>query len=240
MGFSPVAMIESGPRIVARKPADLLTALVLRTPVMTGCRLIRINASPFDASKMELVTVEDRQAGERTIPCDAVIFTGGFVPESSLLGGLPAAMRDGATRGPAIDQCWRLADQRIYAAGNVLRGVETAAWSRREGAAAANAIADDLLGLVRPRERLVPLVCAEPILFAMPFGIAVPGPRPGPLHMAIRMRRTARGRITLSLDQAVFWRSRPMSLLPERRILLTRDLPDLSQAASVQIGFEQR
>ena len=58
-GVQPVAMIEAGARIVARKPADFLTRHALGTPVMTGCRLMRINASPFDASKLESVTIED-------------------------------------------------------------------------------------------------------------------------------------------------------------------------------------
>ena len=91
------------------------------------------------------------------------------------LGGMRDLL-DPRTNGPAIDQCWRLADPRIYAAGNLLRAVETAAWSRREGIAAANAIADDLLGRSPPRERLVPLRCVEPIHFVTPSAVAVPGP----------------------------------------------------------------
>jgi NADPH-dependent 2,4-dienoyl-CoA reductase/sulfur reductase-like enzyme len=236
-GIKPVAMIESGPRIVARRPADLLTRYILRTPVMTGWRLSRINGSAFDASKLESVTVEGEGGGSRNIPCDAVIFSGGFVPEASLLAGLADA-RDGATRGPGVDQCWRLADPRIYAAGNVLRAVETAAWSRREGMAAGNAIADDLLGAAEPRARLVPLVCSGPILFATPSAIAVPGPQPGPLHMMIRMGRAAAGRITISVDGAVLWRSRSATFRPHRRIGLCRRLPFLSGASSVEIGFE--
>jgi hypothetical protein len=120
----------------------------------------------------------------------------------------------------------------------VLRAVETAAWSRREGMAAGNAIADDLLGFSEPRARLVPLVCSGPILFATPSAIAVPGPRPGPLHMMIRMGRAAAGRITISVDGAAFWRSRSATFRPHRRIGVCRSLPDLSQAESVEIGFE--
>jgi hypothetical protein len=233
-------MIEAGARIVARKPADFLTRYALRTPVMTGCRLTRINASPFDASKLESVSLERSCGGTSKLPCDAVIFTGEFVPEASLLGGLDLTIRDCATRGPAIDQCWRLPNPHIYAAGNVLRPVETAAWARSEGAAAGNAIADDLVGLTKAPERLVPIVCTDPVRFATPAAMAVPGPQPGPLHMAIRMARPASGRITISAGEAPFWRSRSGTFRPERRFLLTRDIPDLSRVQSIRIGFEER
>ena len=201
---------------------------------------MRINASPFDASKLESVTIESHGGGSSKLPCDAVVFTGEFVPEASLLADLASTMRDRATRGPAIDQCWRLPNPRIFAAGNVLRPVETAAWARSEGAAAGNAIADDLLGLTPPPERLVPVVCSDPIRFATPAAIAVPGPRPGSLHMVIRMARPACGNITMAAGGAVFWRSRAATFRPERRITLTRNIPDLSGADTIQIGFEER
>lgn len=239
-GVKPVAMIEAGSRIVARKPADFLTRYALGTPIMTGCRVVRINASPFDASQLESVTIEDSGGGSRKLSCDAVVFTGAFVPEASLIGGLASTLRDRATRGPAIDQCWRLPNPRIYAAGNVLRPVETAAWARSEGAAAGNAIADDLLGLMKPPERLVPVVCTDPIRFATPAVIAVPGPQPGSLQMAIRMARPAHGRITMATGGVPFWHSRSSTFRPERRIMLTRSLPDLSRVESIQIGFEER
>ncbi len=239
-GVRPVAMIEAAARIVAQRPADLLTRHALGTPVMTGCRLTRINASPFDAAKLESVTIESDRGGSSKLPCDAVIFTGEFVPEASLLADLASTLRDRATRGPAIDQCWRLPNPRIYAAGNVLRPVETAAWARREGAAAGHAIADDLLGLSTPPERLVPIVCSDPVRFATPAAIAVPGPQPGSLQMAIRMARPARGRIAMVAGGAPFWRSRPATFRPERRIMLTRSIPDLSRADTIEIGFEER
>jgi thioredoxin reductase len=235
-GVRPVAMIESGERIVARRPADLLTRLVLRTPVLTGCRLMRINATAGNASRLESVTIEDR-TGSRLLPCDAVIFTGGFVPEASLLDGR-RELCDRATGGPAIDQCFRLADPRLYAAGNVLRAVETAAWSRLEGMAAADALADDLFARSPQPDRRVPLLYGEPVRSVTPAAIAVPGPPPGALHMMVRMASRATGRLTMAVDGKVFWGSRRATFHPERRIALSRSLPDLRDAKAVTIGFE--
>jgi pyruvate/2-oxoglutarate dehydrogenase complex dihydrolipoamide dehydrogenase (E3) component len=235
-GVRPVAMIESGPRIIARRPADVLTRHILRTPVLTACRLARINASSLDPAQMDSVTVEDGK-GSRQLACDAVIFTGGFVPEASLISGAPALL-DRATNGPAVDQCWRLADPRIYAAGNVLRAVETAQWARSEGIAAANAIADDLHGRLAPRHRLVPLRCAAPIRFVTPSAVAIPGPPAGPLMMKLRMAERVTGRIVMATGGEVFWRSCRSTFHPERRISLSRNLPDLTRADAIEIGFE--
>jgi hypothetical protein len=91
-----------------------------------------------------------------------------------------------------------------------------------------------------PVERLVRVVCSDPIRFATPSAIAVPGPRPNSLQMAIRMARPARGRVTMSIGGRPFWRSRAATFRPERRIMLTRNLPDLSRADAVHIGFEER
>jgi hypothetical protein len=54
------------------------------------------------------------------------------------------------------------------------------------------------------------------------------------------MSRPARGRITMSVGGALFWRSRSATFRPERRIMLTRDMLDLSHANAVEIGFEER
>jgi NADPH-dependent 2,4-dienoyl-CoA reductase/sulfur reductase-like enzyme len=185
------------------------------------------------------VTVSDPGGVTTEISCDAVIFTGGFVPEAELLGLRAGELTDGGSGGPAVDQCWRLADPRLYAAGNVLRSVETAGWAAREGAAAATAIVNDLLGEeLRPSRRL-PIVCSDPVKLITPSALAVPGPRPGPQQMYLRMARTAVGRLTLAVDGQTIWRSRRFSALPDRRLAVTRDLPDLSDATSLTVGFEE-
>jgi NADPH-dependent 2,4-dienoyl-CoA reductase/sulfur reductase-like enzyme len=235
-GVAPVAMIESGPRIRTLKPADLVTRLVLRTPVLTLRRLVSINAAPTDPGRLQSVTIADSHGLTMEITCDAVIFTGGFVPEAALLS---RALTDEASLGPAIDQCWRLADPRLYAAGNILRSVETAAWSAREGAAAANAIADDLAdGTARPARR-VPVVCTAPVKLVTPAAIAVPGPRPGPQQMHLRMERAATGRLTLAVDGRRIWSSPRFTALPDRRLAVTRNLPDLADAGILTVGFDE-
>jgi hypothetical protein len=181
----------------------------------------------------------DASGTKSEIACDAVIFTGRFVPEASLLSTLRSDLTDAGSRGPAVDQLWRLAEPKLFAAGNVLRSVETASWSAREGAAAAHAIADDIEGRSVAPERRIPVLAADPVKLVIPAAIAVPGPVPGPLQMTLRMARSAVGRLTLVVDGRTIWRSGPFTAHPERRLHVTRELPDLSNARSLTVGFEE-
>ena len=57
--------------------------------------------------------------------------------------------------------------------------------------------------------------------------------------MCVRMARPATGRLTLAADGGVFWRSPRLRALPERRLRLTRDLPDLADVGALTAGFEE-
>jgi pyruvate/2-oxoglutarate dehydrogenase complex dihydrolipoamide dehydrogenase (E3) component len=238
-GVRAVAMLEARDRITANRPADWFARLVLGTPVFTSTRLVSINAAPTDASRVQSVTVADAAGKQREISCDAVLFTGAFVPEASVLAGLPAGMLHRISRAPLVDQEWRLANPRVYAAGNVLRSVETAAWSHREGIAAGEAMADDICSGAPTERRRVPIVCTGPVTASVPAAVLVPGRAPGALQMQVRMARAARGRFTIALDGRIVWRSAPTTALPERRIGLVRQLPSLEGVATIEIGFEE-
>ncbi|MDQ6435336.1 FAD-dependent oxidoreductase [Mesorhizobium sp. LHD-90] len=236
-GVRAVAMIEPGERIVARRPADLFARAVLGTPIRYRSHVIRINATPHDAGRMASVTIDDASGRSEDVACDAVIFTGCFTPEASLLGRRPD-LRDAGTRGPAVDQFWRLAEPGFYAAGNVLRPVETAAWSAREGALAGQAIADDHSGGAPLGERRVPIRTDGLVAFSTPSCLTVPGPALGPLRLAVRVKAAARGRFTLSADGMIVWRSVTMKIMPERRIVLDPKFPDLEKVGELRMGFE--
>lgn len=238
-GVRAVAMVEPGERIVARRPADLFARAILGTPIRCRSRLVRINAAADEAGRMASVTLEDTAGRSEDVACDAVIFTGCFTPETSLLGRRPD-LCDAGTRGPAVDQCWRLAERGFYAAGNVLRPVETVAWSAREGALAAKAIADDHFGGAPLGERRIPIRADGLVAFSTPSCLTVPGPALGPLRLAVRVKTAARGRFALSADGAVFWRSGLMRVLPERRIVLDPKFPDLLKVGELRIGFERQ
>jgi thioredoxin reductase len=232
-GIRPVAMLEPADRIVTLRPGGAIAKLLLATPILLRHRIGSINAAPDDAGRLRSVTVETPD-GAREIGCDAVIFTGDFVPEASLLGPHPELVAAGSL-GPATDQRWRTANPRLYAAGNVLRAVETAAWSAREGASAAEAIAADLGG--NASHRSIPIELGGPIGLVVPSFISLPVGELGPLLMQVRMRASAHGRFALAADGAEVWRSGRMQALRDRRIGLTRRLPPLDRVEKLRLSF---
>jgi hypothetical protein len=76
----------------------------------------------------------------QVVECDTVVFTGDWIPENELA-------RRGAVEtlkpslGPQVDAAFRTSQVGIFAAGNLLRGVETADWAALEGQRAARSMA---------------------------------------------------------------------------------------------------
>jgi hypothetical protein len=113
--------------------ADLLA----RTPILTNKRVTNI----LGHSRVEGIEVVDLESGKtQIIECDTVVFTGDWIPENELARrgevetGKPSL-------GPQVDAWFRTSQAGVFAAGNLLRGVETADWAALEGRAAARSIA---------------------------------------------------------------------------------------------------
>ena len=119
-------------------PAKILYAdLLAHASILTSTRVTNI----FGRQRVEGIEVIDTGAGKtQVIECDTVVFTGGWVPENEL-----ARRGDVQTRrpalGPQVDAMFRTSQMGVFAAGNLLRGVETADWAALEGRAAARSIA---------------------------------------------------------------------------------------------------
>ena len=119
-------------------PAKLLFAdLLARAPIITNHRVTNI----YGHLRVEGIEITDLDSGRsRVIPCDTIVFTGDWIPENELArkvnvtGGKPAL-------GPQVDSHFRTSRPGIFAAGNLLRGVETADWAALEGRSAARSIA---------------------------------------------------------------------------------------------------
>lgn len=95
---------------------------VLRVPVATTTRVVRINGR--DA--VESVDVEDLRTGERrTVPCDTVVFTGGWVPDNELARAAGLAI-DPGSRSPVVDNTLATSRPGVFAVGNLVHPVDTA------------------------------------------------------------------------------------------------------------------
>jgi NADPH-dependent 2,4-dienoyl-CoA reductase/sulfur reductase-like enzyme len=232
-GIRPVAMIESGPQPVARWPCPLL-------PRLAGIELI-YRARILDVvgkRRVEGVTIET-PSGKRCLGCDGLLITGAFRPAAELVQQSHLAL-DPGSGGPSVDQFGRCSDPAYFAAGNLLRPIETASWSWAEGDRVGLDVARDLAGMLPKTERTVSVMTTEAIKFAVPQSL-VPSALDGGLGaLQLRVIRPAKGWLRLRIgDRAAVWERR-IAARPERRILLPLTgiaVPD--GVTSVTIGIEE-
>jgi thioredoxin reductase len=227
----PAAMIEAGPRITARRPGDWIARLAFGVPVLLNTKLLRILGN----ERVEGVAV-DRGNGPERLDCDGVVFTGKFRPENALLAGSHLAV-DPGTQGPAIDQFWRCSDPAFFAAGNLLRGIETAGQCWREGQAAARIIAAVLQGTLTPPEASIPVHAAGALAYVYPQRLVAAEPIDPELLFFGRARTATKGTIVLRGDDTVVW-SRKIDALPERRIPWPVSPQSLQAYKTVTVSLE--
>ena len=212
-GIKPVAVIESGRRPTVRQPLALFPRL-LGIPMYYGAEIVDIKGAP----RVEQVVFRRSNGKIVTLACDGVLLTGRFTPESTLarMGHLDV---DAASGGPVIDQFGRCSDPAYFAAGNLLRPIETAGWSFREGARIGGFIADDLAGRLGNASQAIEITAGPGIKLAVPQRIALSGPTSGLDSIQLRAAEAATGTLTARNGETVLWQQ-SMSILPERRILI--------------------
>lgn len=210
-GIAPLCMIEERPRITAYHPGEWVARLGFGVPVMTETRVTRI----LGRERVEAVEI-DRGFGPERLDCDGVILTGRFRPEAALIAASHIEL-DPGTSGPAIDGYFRCSDHSYFAAGNILRGIETAGQCWREGKAAAHMALARLEARLPQRQADARVAIHGPLAYVYPQRIYRDAPTTNPLLFKARVTRAVRGRLSVIVDGAVVW-SKKISALPERRI----------------------
>jgi NADPH-dependent 2,4-dienoyl-CoA reductase/sulfur reductase-like enzyme len=212
-GIRPVAMVEAASRPTARWPMALFPRL-LGIPMHYGAEVVDIRGR----SRVEAVTLRLADGAMRDIACDGVLLTGRFVPEAAL-ARLSHLDVDTGSGGPSIDQFGRCSDPAFFAAGNLLRPVETAGWSYREGRRIGGIVADDLAGRLAPAARTIQIARGEGLKLVVPQRIALPSAEPSLGSVQLRASAAGTGVLSVRDGAVVLWEKR-LSILPERRILV--------------------
>ena len=234
-GISPLAMIEPGERITARSPAIWLARL-MGVPVRLRSEITAIHGR----TRVEGVTLAT-PTGPKELPTDGVIVTGGFRPDAALLRGSHLEV-DPASGGPVIDRWGRLSDPSYFAAGNLLRGVETAGWCWAEGKRTARAMLAALEDrLPEPGGARITLAHAA-LRLAVPqiLGPGTAGPGPGDAAhdlLQIRLDAAVKGHVRLMQGGQTLASAR-LDSLPERRLSLP--MPAVSGTAPVILAIEEQ
>jgi NADPH-dependent 2,4-dienoyl-CoA reductase/sulfur reductase-like enzyme len=228
-GMRPVAMIEENERTTARWPSAWMPRF-LGLPLHLATRIIDIQGG----DRVEAVTVE-KDGKTRSMACDGVIFTGRFLPAAELVRSSHLQW-DSGSGGPAIDQFGRCSDPAYFAAGNLLRAVETAGWCHREGRRIGGFVADDLLSRLPQSGGRIEFELGHGIKWAVPQVIVTHGAAPSAM-LQLRVNDPISGRLTIAVAGKVLW-ERSVDTRPERRILVPlQDLSIPPQANRLQIGF---
>jgi thioredoxin reductase len=135
--------------------------------LVTGAQVSQIHGR----RRVEAVEYCRVATGERmTLACDTIIFSGQWIPEHELArtGGLTL---NPATLGPEVDLGLRSSVPGIFAAGNLLRGAQTADYAALEGQLAAQSIAQYLRDAAWP-QRGVPIEVEAPLAWISPNRIS--------------------------------------------------------------------
>jgi len=212
-GIRPVAMVEPDPRPTARWPFTLYPRLK-GVPLHLNTRPVAIHGDKTVSS----LEVEDSNGTRRHIDCDGVLLSGMFTPESTL-GRMGHLEVDPATGGPVVDQFGRCSDPAYFAAGNLLRPVETAGWCWSEGNRTGARVADDLKGKLLKGTQTVPVSVEGPVLkYVMPQRLNLKVSR-GKDVLQLRLNDVAKGQIIATSGGKVVgqWQ---VNSRKERRILL--------------------
>ncbi|HLF75274.1 MAG TPA: FAD-dependent oxidoreductase [Anaerolineales bacterium] len=136
-------------------PAKVLyTDILNHIPILANSRITNI----LGRGRVQAIEVTDLSSGKkRVLDCDTIVFTGDWISEHEL--ARKGKVETGhPTLGPRVDAWFRTSQHGIFAAGNLLRGVERADWAALEGRRAARSIARFLVDQEWPEDRLEVLV----------------------------------------------------------------------------------
>ncbi len=212
LGIAPVAMIEPGSRPIARWPIAVFPRL-LGIPLLLDTSVVAIEGR--DQVTGIVISHDGR---ERRIAADGVIISGGFRPEAALLAG-SHLKTDRLTGGPSVDQFGRCSDRGYFAAGNLLRPVETAGWCWAEGRAAGRVIARALEGGLPAGEHHEVIASGEGLKYLLPQRLSPGGNSASLPEFQLRVTRAMRAKLVIRAEgmQPVSYR---ITSRPERRITI--------------------
>lgn len=212
-GAKPVAVIEAGDRPVVRAPFAWLPRS-LGIPVHFGAAIEEI----LGGAQVEAVTVRLADGRVARIECDGVVFTGGFTPEASLarMAGLSL---DAGSGGPLVNAQGRTALAGVHAAGNLLRGVETAGWCWAEGRTVARGILRGLGSDAAADEAGIRVEAGENVKLVVPQRLSRDGEPSAFASLQVRLAKPVRGELRVEAGGRTLW-SRRIGSGPERRVAI--------------------
>lgn len=139
-GCRVAAVIEERPYRLGYWVNELWSLRRWGIPLLTGYRVCRIlGEERVTGLEVEAWCRSERSGTPMTIACDAVVFSGEFVPEVTLAKQLELPL-DPATGGPIVDQWFETEQEGIFACGNLVHAADSADQAASDGVRAAQGI----------------------------------------------------------------------------------------------------
>lgn len=206
-GCATALMVTEHERADTYAAAALVGRTALRTPVVTGARVVRIIGSP-DVTGVELEQIATGR--RRVVDCDTVVMTADWIPDHELARAAGLEL-DPASLAPRVDASARTGRPGVFAVGNLVHPVDTADVAALGGAAAVPHVLALLRGESTGDPAYVELRVEAPLLWVSPSRLAVDDGQP------------ARSRLLLGVEEYV--RTPVVQVRQGRRILERRRLP---------------
>ena len=212
-GLEVVAMVGPEDRVMSHAGAGWLARVALGIPIHLSSTIEDIGGS----ERVDSVVLRG-PAGPLAISCDTVIFTGDFVPDAALLHGSLIAI-DPRTGGPAVDQWGRTGAPGVFAAGNLLRAVESSGRVAIEGARVGANAAAYLRGAPDWIRDAASIRLGDGLAYLVP---QLWSPRvDGATALTVSLRAAAdfaRGRLRLAANGENLWTGPPTAIRRQRRL----------------------
>lgn len=236
-GIKARYMLEKNDQISAFKLAEYGCSL-FGTQLMKQTKILQING----LNRVESVTVQNKQGEQSVLECDAVIFTGQFVGDSSLL--LNSHLEKIAhTSYPVIDQNGQSSDPSYYFVGNFLHPVDTGDQCYQEGII----LGKHLASLLKSPETVVqriPVITDQYIRMIYPNCIRIDSNAAGssrsePLQFNLRTQLRGQMQIKVSVNSQVIYQKKHRCN-PVNKVILAGDFSQstFSNATRIEIQCE--
>lgn len=137
--MKPAAMVEKNSNMTFLPWMFNKIISLFVVPLYLGSKVIDI----IGEQRVEAIVIEDTKGIQTKVLCDAVVFTGEFVSNSTLVRTSHLEINH-TTTSPQIDKNGRCSDPNYYAAGNVLMPFKTGGKCWRLGRKIGKVIANDL------------------------------------------------------------------------------------------------
>ena len=212
-GIKPVAMIETGPRISAYRPATLL-AKAMGVPIHYNTEITEISGIET-LTQITALTGGNKTA---TIPCDGLIFSGCFTGENTIAAASHLGL-NAINRIPLVDQNWVTSDPCISAIGNAIHPADMGDQCYLEGAKAGAYVARLLAGNISLDKTFAEIRHGDGIKMTTPSILR--SDNLGEPHFDLSFHVTApfRGTMCISQGEQVL-NEKSINCLPMRRITL--------------------